>query len=87
MGKILDELRREYAEEEAGRKWYQRSPRGDVTLYLNARMRDAEVEAKDYMELAHATELAAIDILRRYDPDGSLVMEFKANIQQQKRYL
>lgn len=80
MGKILDNLRAEYAEEEAGRKWYQRSPRGDGMLYLGARMRDAENKAKDAEKLAYATELAAIDIIRRFDSDGSLVMEFKQRI-------
>lgn len=80
MGKILDQLRQEYAEQEAGKKWYQRSPKGDAMLYLGARMRDAENKAKEAEKLTYATELAAIDIIRRFDSDGSLVREFKQQI-------
>lgn len=87
MGKILDELRQEYAVEDAGRKWYQRSLKGDAMLYLGARMRDAENTAKDAEKLAYATERAAIDILRRYDSDGSVVREFKQQIEVRKRHL
>lgn len=87
MSKILDELREEYAQEEAGKKWYQRSPKGNGMLYLGARMRDAENEARDAEKLAYATEMAAIDILRRYDGDGSLVGEFKKQIEIRKLHL
>lgn len=77
MGEILDELRQEYAEQEAGRKWYQHRPKGDATLYLGARMRDAENSTRKAEKLAHATEKAAVKILRRYDSDGSLIREFR----------
>lgn len=85
MGVVLDKLRQEYAEEEAGRKWYQRRPKGDAVLYLSARMRDAENEKREAEQLAYATEMAAIDILRRYDGDGSLVQEFHQRIKEIRR--
>ena len=70
MGKILDELRQEYAEKESNRKWYQRPAKGDATLYLAARMRDAENATKKAEELAYIIEMSALDIIRRYDSDS-----------------
>lgn len=82
MGKILDDLRQEYAQEEAGRKWYQPRPKGDGMLYLGARMRDAEDAQRELEKRVVATERAAIDIIKRWDSDGSLVREFKQLIEQ-----
>lgn len=86
MSQILDELRQEYAEEEAGRKWYQRRPKGDAMLYLGARMRDAENAEKAAVALAAATETAALKIIGRYDPDAA--SDFYAEVQLlKKQYL
>ena len=71
MGKLLDDLRREYAEEEKGRKWYQRRPKGDALLYLGARLRDVEDERKNAEALAAATKSAALKIIGRYDPEAA----------------
>lgn len=83
MGYILDSLRAEFNNEAEtnifGRKKV-KVPKDGATLYLSARMHDAEDHAKDMEALAVATERAAIDILRRYDGDGSLVNEFKQQI-------
>lgn len=85
MGKILDELRHEYSEEEAGRKWYQPRPKGDAMLYLGARMRDAEDEKRQLEKRVAATERAAIHIIGRFDADGSLYREFKKEIELEER--
>lgn len=87
MGKILDELRQEYAAEGANRKWWQRAPKGNSILYMGARMRDAEREKRETEKLAYATEEAAIDIIGRFDADGSLVREFKQKIEVFREHL
>lgn len=90
MGHILDGLRAEI-DQEAGTDIFGRKrikvPKDGATLYLSARMHDAEDHAKDMERLAVATERAAIDILRRYDSDGSLVNEFKQQIDVRKAHL
>jgi hypothetical protein len=91
MGYILDSLRAEFDEESTtnffGIKRYPKARKGDGMLYLSARMRDAENEAKRAKELAYATEQAAIDLLGRYDGDGSLIREFKQQIEIRKGHL
>lgn len=90
MGAILDGLRAELDQEATtnifGRKSI-KPPKDGSLLYLSARMRDAETKAKDMEKLACATELAAIDIIRRFDGNGDLVQEFKQQIEARRGYL
>jgi hypothetical protein len=90
MGAILDGLRSELDLEATtdifGRKRY-KIPKDGSLLYLSARMRDAENKTKKMEKLADATEMAAIDIIRRFDGNGDLINEFKQQIEERKRYL
>jgi len=86
MSKVLEETRQEYALEEAGRKWYQRRPRGDAMLYLGARLRDAENDKKSAEALAAATESAALKVIGSYDTEAAA--QFYAEVKALKgRYL
>lgn len=85
MSQILDALRAEYAQEEAGRKWWQRSPKGDGMLYLGARMQDAENAQINAEQLAHATERAAVHIIKRYGAEA--VDAFYQELKLIKRHL
>ena len=89
MGMILDGLRDELDQEATtnifGRKTI-KPPKDGSLLYLSARMHDAENKAKEMEQLACATERAAIDMLSRYDGDGSLIQEFKQQIELRKSH-
>jgi hypothetical protein len=77
---MLSDLRERFASGEL------RKSKGDSMLYLAARMHDAEDETKGYMKKLVATENAAIDIIRRFDADGSLVAEFKQRVEEHLRH-
>lgn len=90
MGAILDGLREELDSEASynlfGRKRHN-VPKDGGMLYLSARMHDAEDKAKEMEKLAYATEKAAMDIIKRYDGDGSLYRQFKEQIELHKRHM
>jgi hypothetical protein len=87
MGQVLDQLRNEYKQESANRKWWQRAPKVDAMLYLGARMRDTEDEKRDLEKQLVAMERAAIKIIGRYDADGSLYREWKALVDELRRHM
>ena len=87
MGKILDSLRAEFQQEATtnifGRKVYK--DEGNATLYLGARMRDAEDEKRQLEKRCAAMESAAMRILGRYDADGTAYRQWKELVEQRVR--
>lgn len=87
MGRILDKFRRDIQEQSTvdflGRRHYTDV---DSSLYLSARMHDAENEKREMEALAHATETAALRIIGKYDPKAA--RDFYAEVQALKnRYM
>lgn len=78
---MLSELREKFSKGELRRS------KGDGMLYLSARLHDANAESRDYLKRLAATEAAALDIIRRFDGDGTLVEEFKSETEKHLRHM
>ena len=78
----LDYLREVIQRDEPKLKWWKRdTSKVDTSLYLSARMRDAENKAKELEKRLAITESLAKKYILMFDGNGDLVRQFMQEIE------